>query len=61
MTIDPTLWGWPQYVMVGVFGINMLLHAALNGRAMDRKYCAGCQVTNVAISAFILWAGGFWS
>ena len=61
MTIDPALWEWPQYVILGIFTINMLFHAALNGNDMSRKYCAGCQLTNVAITAFVLWAGGFWS
>lgn len=59
IAIDTANWGWPQYVMVGLYVFSLLTDIVRDGEPKTGKHSAGVGVVAIAIAAFILTAGGF--
>lgn len=58
--------GWPQWVVVVLFGLRLLLTAHYHGKPRVRPdtgkvetFSFPMAASNVAVYAFLLWAGGF--
>jgi hypothetical protein len=61
MAFDIATWGWPQWTYAGLFGLNVLMAAVLDGKPKGGEHSFAISVVACAIGVGILFAGGFWA
>ena len=54
-------WEWPQYVITGIYVLNVLLHSWMHGKNKTGKYSGPEVIIGTAFGVWVLYAGGFWS
>lgn len=54
-------WHWPQWTQAIIGILTLLINAVENGNPRKGNYNFSLAVFAVAMSAWILWAGGFWT
>ena len=59
ITIDTDLWGWPQWIMISIWAIVLILTAFLHGKPRTGSHNLGTALIHVGLAAFILSKGGF--
>lgn len=66
MIIDTSLWHWPQWTIIILYSVSLLVSCSIHGDPMvdpgtklPRKYNAFHALRNFALIFFILIAGGF--
>jgi len=59
MTIDFASYGWPQWVMIGLFIFNIVTEARDHGTPKTGKHNVLVQIIALVIQLWILRAGGF--
>lgn len=52
-------WAWPQWTVLGMWVIGLLIHAANEGEPLKGKYSFGIKFIGIWVTAFVLWSGGF--
>ena len=53
--------GIPQILMIFILSLSVIVHIVKNGEPMDIRYDGVANFIAKAITAGILYAGGFWS
>lgn len=55
-------WQWPQWVVASIYFIRIIVNGCNNGepRKSDNNYDFSISLIAVAVSAFVLYKGGFW-
>jgi hypothetical protein len=53
-------WGWPQIVVAVLWGIGLIMHAALHGQDMKAKWNFHFRLCSTAFAIWLLWMGGWW-
>lgn len=54
-------WGWPQWFIAVNYALVVILHSWAHGRERKGKFSGPYTIINVAIGAWILYMGGFWT
>lgn len=52
-------WNWPQYTMIIIWGLHLLMGAALHDKPKTGKYSIISAIIGTALSVWILSSGGF--
>lgn len=54
-------WDWPQYVIAGLYALNLLAVANMHGKPKSGKWSFPVAAISVALFSWIFYMGGFWS
>lgn len=54
-------WGWPEVTLTAILAFQTLCFAFLDGKPKTGSYSFALSVCGTAITAFLLYMGGFWS
>lgn len=57
--MDMTSWGWPQYTILVLMFINILLQSVNHGEGMNLKYNGFVGICRFMLWTFLLYCGGF--
>ncbi len=52
---------WPQITMIVLWFLNICIYASKNGEPREDNYDLGTTLAAIALSAFLLYHGGFFS
>lgn len=58
-TVHYELWGWPQWIIIGLLLLSLFVNMANDGQPKKTTYSAGFALAEVAIWSMLLIAGGF--
>jgi hypothetical protein len=61
LTLDTSTWGWPQWFMVAIWLLTAILGPFAHGRAKTGHHNYALDLMTVAITGFVLTAGGFFA
>jgi hypothetical protein len=59
MTIDTSFWGWPQYIVIVLLFLPVLVSGGTHGTTQVYKANAWYAAARFAVLMFMLAAGGF--
>jgi hypothetical protein len=61
LSFDLTSWAWPQYTVLSVYLLGIVMHAALHGTKTDKQWNVIFKLIEVFLAGAVLAAGGFWN
>lgn len=57
--MTPSLWGWPQWTVVALWAMRILIDVSYDGEPRKGKHNGSLALFATVLSAVILWNGGF--
>lgn len=59
LAFDMATWGWPQWLMFGLYVLTTVLAAFIHGHRRTGEHSFPVSLVTSAIGIFVLTAGGF--